>query len=294
MENDFKKVKPDLPCQVCGRQNFSWFCKKNSFNLWRCRDCSLIFVFPLPDPKNIYSADYFSSAKNGFGYVDYDQDKLPMIPTFKKYLAWLKQLAPDQGQLLDLGAATGFFVKLAKADGWSSTGVEISDYAAAMGRERGLKIMTGVLTDLSLPPDYYEAVTMLDVLEHLTDPAQTIEEVKKIIKPGGLLLINTPDAGSLIAKILGKYWHLLVPPEHLHYFSQSNLIKFLASRGFEPILIARVGKNFTLEYIFKTLYHWQKLSIWQWLSRTCQRGWLKKINLPIHFRDNILIIARKK
>ncbi|MDP2586618.1 MAG: class I SAM-dependent methyltransferase [Candidatus Komeilibacteria bacterium] len=294
MENDPQKIIPARPCQVCGNKNFFWFGQKNSFDLWRCKNCALLFVYPLPDPARVYSEDYFTSAAKGFGYVDYDQDKLPMIPTFKKYLGLLKKQVPSKGRLLDIGAATGFFVRLAKEDGWQAEGVEISDYAAGLGRSRGLNIITGTLTSLSLPAENYNAVTMLDVLEHLTDPLTTLAEVYKVLKPGGLLLINTPDAGSLVAKISGKQWHMLVPPEHLHYFSQTNLTNFLNSNGFKTVLTAKIGKKFTLEYIFKTLYHWQKLSIWKLLSKACQRGWLKKISLPIHLRDNILIIAEKK
>lgn len=309
MENDFppygdkqkvtsvpsavERAEPDSPCFICGQKNFSWFCQKNPYDLWRCQNCALLFVYPLPDPTKIYSADYFSAATAGFGYIDYDQDKLPMIPTFKKYLSLLKQLAPDRGKLLDIGAATGFFVQLAKEEGWQAEGVEISDYAAGLGRSRGLNIMTGTVTDLSLPANSYDAVTMLDVVEHLTDPLTTLKNVYKILNPGGVMLINTPDASSLVAKLLGKNWHLLVPPEHLHYFNMRNLSRLLAGNGFEVTFTGRIGKKFTLEYIFKTLYHWQKLTLWKFLNEVCQRGWLKKISLPIHLRDNILIIARK-
>lgn len=293
-QTDSEPSRPASACFICGGRDFLWFGLKNDFNLWQCPGCALIFVYPLPNPAEIYSADYFSAAAGGFGYVDYDQDKLPMIPTFKKYLSLLKKLAPAPGRLLDIGAATGFFVRLAKADGWQAEGVEISDFAANQGRQRGLNIMTGTLTTLSLPASSYEAVTMLDVLEHLTDPLTTLTEVYKVLKPGGLLLINTPDASSLVARRLGKNWHLLVPPEHLHYFGRANLTDFLSQNGFEPKVTVKIGKNFTLEYIFKTLYHWQKISLWKWLSRICRRGWLNQISLPIHLRDNILIIARKQ
>lgn len=294
METAVQKITPRQPCFICHAQNFSWFCQKNSFNLWRCRDCGLLFVYPLPDPKSLYSADYFSAAKAGFGYVDYDYDKQPMVPVFKQYLAYLKKLAPGPGgRLLDLGAATGFFVNLAQADGWQAQGVEISDYAAKLGRQKDLDILTGTLTSLSLPESAYQAITMLDVLEHLTDPLPTLKEAYKILSPRGLLLINTPDAGSWLAKLLGKGWHLLVPPEHLHYFNRNNLKKFLSDNGFKVVLETKIGKTFTLEYIFKTLYLWQKLALWKFLSRLVRRGWLKKISLPIHLRDNLLLIAQK-
>ena len=124
--------------------------------------------------------------------------------------------------------------------------------------------------------------------------AQNLKEIHLVLKPGGLLLLNTPDASSALAKLLGSHWHLLVPPEHLHYFNKNNLSRLLTANGFKVMLAGRLGKKFTLAYIFKTLHQWQKLSLWKNLGQASQRGWLAKIALPLNLRDNILIIVRKK
>ncbi|MFA6304882.1 MAG: class I SAM-dependent methyltransferase [Patescibacteria group bacterium] len=292
MENDFQKIIH--PCFICGQNNFAFAFKKNGYNLWRCKNCSLIFVFPREGAEKIYSADYFSAASLGHGYVDYDQDKLPMVPTFKKYLALLKKHNPNGGKLMDVGAATGFFVDLALQDGWQASGIEISDYAATLGRNKGLDILTGTLSKANLSQNAYSAITMFDVLEHFIQPVQEIAKVWQILNNGGILAINTPDAGSWLAKILGRFWHLFVPPEHLNYFNQKNLIEFLTAQGFEIVYLAKIGKSFTLEYIFKTLYAWQKLAIWNRLGKMCQAPWLNKLAIPINLRDNIFVLARKK
>ncbi len=80
MENEIYKIT----CPNCGSDTKLWS-KKNNYNLFSCVFCNLIFVNPTPDPKSIYNEDYFNGAKEGFGYVNYDKDKEPMIPTFNKY-----------------------------------------------------------------------------------------------------------------------------------------------------------------------------------------------------------------
>ena len=78
------------------------------------------------------------------------------------------------------------------------------------------------------------------------------------MKKGGLIAINTPDSGSFIAKLLGKRWHLLVPPEHLVIFNRVNLDLLLKSCGFEVLWTGKIGKKFTLQYIFQILANWQR------------------------------------
>jgi 2-polyprenyl-3-methyl-5-hydroxy-6-metoxy-1,4-benzoquinol methylase len=255
----------------------------------------MLFVSPLPDLVEVYDQDYFAGAGEGFGYVDYDKDKEPMIPTFNKYLDLLVgKKEPTDITLLDVGAATGFFMSLAEARGFSTTGIEISDFAASLGRQKGLNIITGDLLKAPFMNGYFDVVTMCDVLEHVTDPKAILLETKRILKPEGLLLINTPDAESVVARMFGKNWHLLVPPEHLHYFSPKNLSKFLEKIGFEIVINTTIGKKFTLSYVFNMLYKWQKLSIWNYFADKTSKGFLSKIYLPINLYDNFFIIARKK
>ncbi len=221
-----------------------------------------------------------------------------MIPTFQKYLDRIVRLGKKSAdgakkKLLDVGAATGFFMNLARGRGFDVTGVELCDFAAAKGRERGLPIITGTLESARLPENYFDVVTMCDVLEHVTDPKNFLLEARRILAPEGLLVINTPDAESLVARILGKRWHLIVPPEHLHYLSPKNVGEFLCKNGFEIIENTTIGKRFTLQYIFKTLYKWQKLSLWNSLSKLFSKGFLSRLYIPLNTYDNFFMIAKK-
>ncbi len=295
MENDLaEKIIP--ACIVCDSNQVDYFCDKNNCRLYRCSLCRLVFVNPLPgETASIYSKDYFAGAQKGFGYVDYDTDKQAMEPLFIDYLKQLEfLLSGNKGSILDIGAATGYFLDLARRLGWETFGIEISDYAAEVARQRGLVVKTGVIGEPLFPNNSFEVVTMWDVLEHVRNPRLDLTRAYELLRPGGVLVINTPNSGSLFARLLGRSWHLLVPPEHLHYFTPKSLTLLLEQIGFKVIKVSSRGKIFTLEYIFHTLARWQGLVLWHkiltWFRRHPKIG---RLGLPLNLRDNMLVYARK-
>jgi 2-polyprenyl-3-methyl-5-hydroxy-6-metoxy-1,4-benzoquinol methylase len=280
-------------CPNCKNESSVWG-KKNSYSLFSCNSCGLVFVSPLPDPTSVYNEDYFTGASGGFGYVDYDADKEPMVPTFNKYIDLLAKYGKPNGSLFDIGAATGFFIKIAQKRGYSVSGVEMSDHAAGEARRAGLDVKSGDMMSLKLPSEAFDVVTMLDVLEHMTDPFAELLETKRILKNNGLLVVNAPNGQSFLAKVLKTKWHLVLPPEHLFYFSPKNLSMFMESHGFKTVYSGTIGKRFTFQYIFKMLYKWQKLAIWNWMSNLFSKGLLSKLYIPINLHDNLFVIFIKK
>lgn len=294
MENDSKKI---IACVVCGGTKNSFFTKKNNFDLYRCAACGHIFIYPMftHDAISLYDDDYFSGAEKGSGYIDYDKDKEPMRGVFVAYMKKIEHLFPKKGALLDVGAATGFFVDIAQNMGWKTRGIEISKFATEIAHKKGLDVVCGVLEVGVFKEKSFEVITLWDVLEHLEDPNKEIKICAKLLKQNGIAVINTPDSGSWYARIMGKRWHLLVPPEHLHYFSQKSIKIFLEKNGFFVEEVTKIGKTFTLEYIIHTVAEWQKSPV---LRKVV--GFLKKhprlagLAIPINLRDNMFVIARKK
>lgn len=253
-----------------------------------------MFVSPLPiNTGVIYSADYFQGAEQGFGYTDYDADKEAMRDTFVRYLQYVEKITNGPGRLLDVGAATGFFLSIAKERGWEVAGIELSDFAAAEGRKKGFEIRTGTLGTTDFLAGSFDLVTMWDVIEHVTNPAKELGLVWKLLKPGGIVAINTPDAGSLLARFLGTNWHALVPPEHLYYFKVSNLSQVLSTQKFTVLANTKFTKKFTILYIYKTLINWKPWFTWAWLGRFLERQEIKNISLPLYLGDNFFLVAQK-
>lgn len=280
-----------ITCIACGSSPHTFFLNKNGYDLYKCVTCGHIQIYPFNfDTQKIYSEDYFSGAMNGFGYVDYDEDKEPMRNVFEKYL----RLIGRSGKLLDVGAATGFFVQIAKNHGYDAHGIEISGFAAELGRKKGLDVKQGTLAGYSAEPGSFDIITAWDVLEHFPNPDLDIEKAHTLLKSGGIIAFNTPDSGSLYARILGKKWHLLVPPEHINYFNRRSVKIFLEKHGFEVVEISTIGKSFTLEYILHTLSAWTKIGFFQKLAHICHGSkFLSKISLPINLHDNMFILAKK-
>lgn len=294
MENNHQKI--NTICIVCGSISFDFFANKNNFNLYKCKDCSLIFVWPMPENlSSLYLQDYFSGAKHGFGYVNYEEDKVPMVSTFNHFLDIIEKFSNKKGKLLDVGAASGFFLELAQKKGWDVSGVEISEFAASKARERGLNVATGTIEDLKVDHgEHFSVITMWDVIEHISNPILAISKASELLEDRGIIAINTPDSGSLFAQVLGKKWHLVVPPEHLFLFDKKNMENLLEKQGFGVLLTANIGKKFTLRYIFQVGAKWLNLKLIKNVANFLNHNFLGGLSIPLNLRDNFFIIVRKK
>jgi 2-polyprenyl-3-methyl-5-hydroxy-6-metoxy-1,4-benzoquinol methylase len=285
----------EINCLACKGLSIDFFAKKNGCDLFRCRRCGLIFVWPIIDEyQKIYDEDYFSGEKNKLGYADYEGDWEITADIFRLYLKKLEKTSPNKGKLLDVGAATGHFVQIAGCDGWEASGIEISEYAAEIGRKKGLDIRTGNFENLDLPENSFDMITFWDVLEHFARPDLAIRQAGKMLKSGGLLAVNTPDTASLLARIFGRRWHQLVPPNHLYFFNPRNLELQLRKNNFEILQIGRVGKKFSLRTIFKVLANWQNFFLWKKISNYLLKSRLGNLGFPVNTRDNFFLVARKR
>ena len=280
-------------CHICHSQDVRFFCEKNGCKLYDCMKCGFTFVFPIPDDlASIYGAEYFKNeGKADAGYTDYDKDKEPMRPVFELYLNKLAQLTEGRN-IFDVGAATGYFLDIAKKDGWKTFGSEISAYATKEAESRGHTMVAGSIVGVMLP-EKMDAVTLWDVLEHVDDPRAYVMAVNNMLGAKGMLAINTVDRSSIWARVLGSRWQLIVPPEHLNYYSPNNLEMLLSECGFEVLEVKKIGKKFSAAYIFKTLASWQGLALWTWLARKTDTNAFRKLAFPINLRDNVFVLARK-
>jgi 2-polyprenyl-3-methyl-5-hydroxy-6-metoxy-1,4-benzoquinol methylase/transcription elongation factor Elf1 len=302
--NNSEQIK-SIECPVCHSQKISFFTEKNTYKLYSCNSCKLLFLYPLPTTLDtVYDASYFSGAEGGFGYTDYDADKEPMIPVFGKYLDIIETYIPrisknstndpdKERKLLDVGAATGFFMAMAEKRGWKTIGVEFSDFAVQQGKKKGLDLYTGDIHLQALQPESFDVITLFDVVEHMLYPEKDLARAYELLKPGGIIVVNTPNAQSLFAKTMGKRWHLIVPPEHVHYFSPENLSVLVERVGFSVKEIKTIGKKFTPQYILKTLYKWSHFSVFNKAADMSQKSFLRNVAVPINLHDNFFLIAQK-
>ena len=241
----------------------------------------------------VYEEGYFHDVGGQeFGYSNYDSDKEPMRHIFEYYLDRFEVFSKNK-TILDVGCATGYFLDRAKERGWKTYGVEISEYAAKEASSRGHEVYVGELPKLSLT-ETVDIVTMWDVLEHVDSPRAYLETAYRLLNSDGYLAINTVDISSVWARLMQKRWHLIVPPEHIHYYTPDNLKMLLAQTGFKTIDVSKVGKKFSLPYFFMAGYRWQGFEFWKKCAIFFDTPLWRKVSIPVNFRDNIFLLAQKK
>jgi 2-polyprenyl-3-methyl-5-hydroxy-6-metoxy-1,4-benzoquinol methylase len=290
-----KRVKKIL-CQACETQFWTRIIgKRKQFSIWKCYSCGSLTVDPMPsepERKAFYAEAYFSGNAVGGGYASYNADKIATRSTYEKMLDLLEPYRSPGAKMIDIGAASGMFVKWAQERGWDAIGQDISSAAAQMATENGVVVQA--IPVEQIPVSTYAAVTALDVIEHVDQPRQFLRSFLKGLAPGGVMLINTPDAESVLGRVLRHRWHAVCPPEHVVLFSKKSLIQLVEQEGNEVVWVGRIPKTFRLSYIFSTAGRWLDLKV---LFRV--ENWLKEhpradISLPLPMRDNIALIARRR
>jgi len=236
-----KKIK----CSLCGSSKYKLKYKitKNnfSFNIVRCLDCGMTYLNPQPseaDIKNMYNEDYF----HGHGFdkgVDYVKgldikDLRDML--HEDRLRNIRRFVAGHN-ILDIGCGLGEFLDVAKKRDWNANGIELSEYSANIARKRfKLNIRIGVLEKTKYPKNFFDAITMVEVIEHLHSPMVTLRKCHQILNKEGVVVIQTGNIDSLYARLKGKNWPYYLAG-HLNYFSKRTLTEMLEKCGFEVIAV---------------------------------------------------------
>lgn len=141
----------------------------------------------------------------------------------------------SSGTFLDIGCSVGIFLGVARLNGFTVKGVEVSKWASEYARQKGLDVVTGKLVDANYPDKSFDIVVMNHVLEHIPDPIEILLEVKRILKDDGLLVIGVPNFGSYMARLMKRKWFSLMPDQHIWQFTHSSLDNLLKSTGFAEV-----------------------------------------------------------
>lgn len=211
----------------------------------RCRNaaCRMIYVNPrYPDAVILQG---YEGADNEGHDTQYESRVLTFFKSLEKHQA---MLPPKGAKVLDIGCAGGAFVEAAKRFGYDATGLEPSRKLAASAQQRGLNVVPGILETFQ-PNQTYDLITLWDVLEHVTNPQDTLAKCRTLLAPNGVLLVNYPDAGTWQAKLAGKnfWWFLSV---HLHYFDRRSLRFLLDRMGYDLFSVTRHFQRLELGYLF--------------------------------------------
>ncbi len=228
-------------CPICGSESLnnsylaadSHYGIKGLFQEVQCGKCSTVFLNPMPTHETLsqlYPETYYS-------YQDFLQQQSP-IKKFVKTALLMNAHTKDPhfekpGRVVDIGCGSGHFLYELKLKGWDTYGVEISDAAADVGRNAGhLDIFSGTLEDAAFPDDHFDYVRSNHSFEHLTNPIETLKEMRRILKPDGKLFIGIPNFDSWNRKHFKENWWYLGAPVHPFSYSADSFCRIMQSQGF--------------------------------------------------------------
>jgi 2-polyprenyl-3-methyl-5-hydroxy-6-metoxy-1,4-benzoquinol methylase len=252
-------------CLVCGAPASHCFQDKG-YDFFECSDsgCGHVFVWPLPreeELRALYTVDEASIANSDSWTMARDYVASPEVVRDyyrKTRIRWLQEngcpLGPDTA-VLDVGCSTGMFLRTLADAGLSRLhGVDLSELHCAYVRDTH-----GIACDTSLdlvPDDAFDLVTCYAVIEHTGDPSGLVEAMKRKLRPGGKLMILTPNYRSLYRKLAGPSWVWLIPPVHLQYFGNASLATLLKRSGMEILVNT---SNYSSTYVYLLVHHATRL-----------------------------------
>jgi SAM-dependent methyltransferase len=199
-------------------------------SLVRCRRCGLLRTAGFDPSGSLYSGDGYFAGEGGYvarGAI--------FRVLFESLVDRIVRLG-GRGTLLDVGTGVGTLLEVARDRGFAVRGVELSEWASAHARTaKGLDVATGTLEEARFPDRSFDVVVINHVLEHVPEPGPALAEIRRILKDDGLLVVGVPNAGSLMAVLLGPRWSSWRPEQHAWHFTPATLSALVRNAGFRVV-----------------------------------------------------------
>jgi SAM-dependent methyltransferase len=245
--------------------------------IYQCQNCSFLQCSDITDVLQFY---------NAMDDESYEATRDQRALQAKKLIVDIRNFVPA-GNLLDIGAGSGIMVEQADILGYQSTGIEPSVGLCNRAVAHGLNVINGVLPN-SAVTQKFDVVTLIDIIEHVTDPYELVLEASKVMDDDAVMVIVTPDVSSIAARVMGwNWWHYRIA--HVGYFNESNLRLLLGRAGLEVVSVSRPSWYFPLGYLLERVLTYFP----SWL-RFPVPSFLQRITLPLNLFDSLRLVCRKK
>jgi SAM-dependent methyltransferase len=245
--------------------------------LQKCKNCGFVQCTDLDKVVHFYEDledPGYESSRN-----ERKLQEKRLIKSFGKYKSY--------GKLLDIGAGSGIMIEAALEEGFDAVGVEPSKWLYNNAVSRKLPVFQGIFPNVNTPGPY-DVIALVDVIEHVTNPAELLNDISKSLANDGILVLVTPDVSSVAARLLKfKWWHYRFA--HIGYFNKKNLTYLLEKKGFKIMMLKRPSWFFTIRYLGIRF-----LSFLPKFLRFPLPEFLDKIIVPVNLRDSILVVCKKR
>ena len=235
-------------CALCGSNqgkpfargfDFEYLTTRTEFTFWRC-DCGGAFLNPRPAPEalgRVYPSNYYS--------YDFGNKLGPAVMRFKAFAERAKVRAYEPylsagARVLDVGCGDGHVlgqIRDAVSLPLELEGLEFSDHAIRAAESAGFRVYRGRIEDAVLPSDTFDLIIMNQLIEHVREPREVLEEIARALKPGGHVFLETPNIDSVDARLFRRrYWGGYHLPRHFHLFDARSLARLVEKAGLEKVL----------------------------------------------------------
>lgn len=246
------------PCPICRSPDTRVHYQLTGYRIAECRRCGFEFHDGFKGgggDRDMFSAEYYTERHgSAFGSQltgDFERD--PSVPVYGRWLGEIASRLPvGRGRILDVGCALGTFLAMARDRGLDAHGVEISQFASTFARERrGLDVFTGDLENYRADDASFDVVTFWDAIEHVTHPLENLRSARRLLRPGGLLLLTTDNFDCLVADVarmayrasagLVRYaMHRVFIDANRSYFTEATLRAALDATGFRVVVLEKM------------------------------------------------------
>ncbi|HEX5002387.1 MAG TPA: methyltransferase domain-containing protein [Bacteroidia bacterium] len=225
-------------CTLCGKGPLKPMKGYEKHFLVKCSNCGFVLTSRIPSQQEL------EEHYNTYSY-SYEHYLSPI--TVQRYNHLLDEFEPFRktNRLIDVGCGLGFFLVEAAKRGWEVYGTEYSNAAVTTCAAKGIRMKQGELNAADWPADHFDIVTSFEVLEHLNNPNHEIDQIKSILRPGGLFYCTTPNFDTLERYLLKADHNVIGYPEHLSYYTAGTIHKLLTSHGFVREKVLLTGISFT-------------------------------------------------
>ena len=275
-------------CPACARGD-SWISlyRVNGCDIRQCSDCGIGRADSAGfDPARYYGQEYFTGG-HADGYADYAGAAEVLQQDFSRLAADLARRFAPGSRLLEVGCAYGYFLKEA-ARHFAVYGLEISEAAVAECRRNGLhEVRCGTLQTGATFDQGFDAIVLLDVIEHLVDPREDLGHLAALLNPGGVIVLTTGDFSALVARAMGRRWRLMTPPQHQWFFTPTSLSRLALRSGLEVESCGHPGKTVPLSLIFHQLRRMTGIGLPAWPRA------LGRFGVRLNLFDAMRVVLRK-
>jgi 2-polyprenyl-3-methyl-5-hydroxy-6-metoxy-1,4-benzoquinol methylase len=214
-----------------------YFLSQEEFEIFECPQCGLLYTVPRPSPQQIgkyYKSDeYYSHQQNQKGFIPRIYEKVKTINLKNKVSMAIGGL--PHGKLLDIGCGVGDFLVQVRKQGWEIAGIEPSDDAKLIAKDRLGFTPLAPAESITFPDHFFDVITLWHVLEHIDDLKFQTSEIYRLLKPGGRLIIALPNYQSFDCQYYKDKWAAWDVPRHLNHFSPDTLRAIITSLDFKVI-----------------------------------------------------------